>query len=120
MSLGHFSLSLAVKDIEAAYAFYRDLGFTTFDDHLAEKWVIMRLDDTLLGLFEGMFEENILTFHTADMAAAREMLAARGLALPSATDESGEPATYMMLSDPDGNQILVDQVDPDYRPIPGK
>lgn len=117
MNLGHFSLSLAVKDIDAAYDFYRRLGFTLYDGRLADKWVILKSGDTLLGLFEGMFEQNILSFHTPDLATVRGALAAAGLELPP-VDESGDAATYLMLTDPDGNPILIDQTDPDYRPSP--
>jgi catechol 2,3-dioxygenase-like lactoylglutathione lyase family enzyme len=118
MSLGHFSVSLAVRDIRAALDFYLGLGFGIYDDHLAEKWVILRLDDTLIGLFEGMFTDNILTFYTTDVASLRRTLAANGIALPPATGEDGEPATYLLLTDPDGNQIMIDQIDPDYEPTP--
>lgn len=116
MSLGHFSISLAVRDIQAAYDFYRSLGFTLYDDHLSEKWAILRLDDTLLGLFEGMFEDNILTFHTADLTAVRRELQANGVVLPAGTDINGTAVTTIMLADPDGNTIMIDQVDPGYRP----
>lgn len=119
MQLGQFSLSLAVKDIEAAYSFYQKLGFKAYDDQRPDKWMILRQGDTYLGLFEGMFPNNLMTFHTANASAVYHALADMGLELPPLTDEQGAPVTYLMLTDPDGNEILIDQVDPDYRPEPG-
>ena len=116
MNLGPFSLSLAVKDIEASYNFYRSLGFEIYDDHLSEKWIILRNGDMLLGLFQGMFEDNILTFHPADLSGVRSHLAAQGIGLRANSGEGDEPAKFLMLTDPDGNQILIDEVDPDYKP----
>jgi lactoylglutathione lyase len=121
MQLGAFSISLAVKDIEASKAFYEKLGFEAFDGDMAQNWLMMRNGAHVIGLFEGMFEENILTFNPGWDQGARELdtftdvrelqrqLKARGVTFASEADEdSTGPASFVVL-DPDGNPILVDQ-----------
>jgi lactoylglutathione lyase len=121
MTLGAFSISLAVKDIAASRAFYEKLGFEQVGGDPAQNWVILRNGDTTIGLFQGMFERNMLTFNPGwtgqaealpDFADVREIqstLKAQGLALLSAVDESSTGPASLMLTDPDGNPILVDQ-----------
>ena len=118
---GHFSVSLAVRDLEASRAFYERLGFEALGG--GEGWLMMRAGESaMIGLFEGMFEANILTFNPPDVRAVRRALAERGIeaellhempdgqdpaaALPATEDEG--PA-HLVLSDPDGNAILFDQ-----------
>ena len=116
MNLGQFSVSLAVEDIAASRAFYETLGFEVYDDHQDEHWVIMRQGTTVIGLFQGMFETNILTFNPTDVRAIQRTLRAAGVTLDVGADENSTGPAYIMLTDPDGNTILVDQHDPDYRP----
>lgn len=121
MDLGAFSVSLAVKDIEASKHFYEKLGFKVFGGDQSQNWLIMKNGDHFIGLFQGMFETNILTFNPgwdneaqklAEFTDVRELqrqLKGRGVALISEADEdSTGPASFMMV-DPDGNTILVDQ-----------
>ena len=121
MELGAFSISLAVKDIEASRRFYETLGFRSFGGDVAQNWLILKNGDHVIGLFQGMFEKNTLTFNPgwdADAAAldaftdVRELqrrLKARGVELVSEADESTTgPASFVAI-DPDGNPILVDQ-----------
>ncbi len=121
MDLGAFSLSLAVKDIEASRAFYEKLGFEIFGGDASQNWLIMKNGDHVIGLFQGMFEKNMLTFNPGwDMNAqaldsftdVRELqreLKRRGVALMSEADESTEGPASVTLMDPDGNPILLDQ-----------
>lgn len=121
MQLGAFSISLAVKDIEASKVFYEKLGFTVFGGDQTQNWLIMKNGDHLIGLFQGMFDKNILTFnpgwdHDAkklesftDVRDLQRQLKARGLSLLTEADEnSAGPASFTVV-DPDGNMILVDQ-----------
>ena len=119
-NLGHFSVSLAVSDLAVSQAFYEQIGFEPLGG--GEGWIIMRQGGAMIGLFEGMFEGNILTFNPPDVRAVRARLAERGLetellhempegqdpavALPATEDEG--PA-HIVLEDPDGNSILFDQ-----------
>ena len=116
MDLGKFSLSLAVKDIAASRAFYEALGFTVIDDHESENWLILRAGEATLGLFAGMFEDNMLTFHPPDVRALQRRLDAAEVPLTMRAAEEGEGPAHAMLTDPDGNNILLDQPDPAYRP----
>jgi len=121
MELGNFSVSLAVKDIEASRLFYEKLGFTVFMGEQSQKWLIMKNGDHAIGLFQGMFEKNILTFNPGwdsnaeqlgDFTDVRELqrrLKDRGVALISEADESSTGPASFMAVDPDGNTILVDQ-----------
>ncbi len=121
MELGAFSVSLAVKDIEASRLFYEKLGFTLFAGDQSQNWLIMKNGDHAIGLFQGMFEENILTFNPGwdsnaqplgeftDIRELQRQFKARGVNLLSEADESTTGPAHFMLVDPDGNTILVDQ-----------
>ena len=121
MELGAFSISLAVKDIEASREFYEKLGFTTFGGDAAENWLILKNGPHTIGLFQGMFERNMLTFNTGWDSNARELdtftdvreiqrrLKAQGVAMIAEADEATEGPASFMVADPDGNPILFDQ-----------
>jgi catechol 2,3-dioxygenase-like lactoylglutathione lyase family enzyme len=121
MELGAFSVSLAVKDIEASKAFYEKLGFKPFGGDMAQNWLIMKNGEHLIGLFQGMFEGNILTFNPGwdqdaneldpftDVRAIQEQLKDKGVDLLSEVDESSSGPGSITLADPDGNIILIDQ-----------
>jgi catechol 2,3-dioxygenase-like lactoylglutathione lyase family enzyme len=121
MRLGNFSVSLAVKDLAASRAFYEKLGFRAMGGNPAQNWLIMQNETSTIGLFQGMFDKNVLTFNPgwdrnanqlADFDDVRELqrtLQARGLTLASAADESSTGPASLMLIDPDGNPILIDQ-----------
>ncbi|MCE9600955.1 MAG: VOC family protein [Gemmatimonadetes bacterium] len=120
MQLGVFSISLAVKDLPASRAFYEKLGFSGFGGN-GKQWLIMKNGDTVIGLFQGMFDKNVLTFNPGwdsnaqlvpgftDVRELQRQLKASGVALltEAATDTTG-PASFMVV-DPDGNPVLVDQ-----------
>ena len=121
MNLGNFSISLAVKDIEASRTFYQALGFEVVMGNAAQGWLILKNGDHVIGLFQGMFEKNMLTFNPgwdsnantlAEFTDVRELqrqLKAQGIALATEADETTTgPASFMVI-DPDGNPILVDQ-----------
>ena len=121
MELGAFSISLAVADIEASRAFYEKFGFEVIGGDAAENWLILQNDVHTIGLFQGMFERNILTFNPGwdssgrtldtftDVRELQRQLKAEGVHPVSEADESGTgPASFVAL-DPDGNPILVDQ-----------
>lgn len=121
MELGAFSVSLAVKDIHASKAFYEKLGFQVFMGEAAQNWLILKNGATVIGLFQGMFDRNTLTFNPGwdgnaqsldsftDVRELQKQLKAQGVALLSEADENSTgPASFMVL-DPDGNPILVDQ-----------
>lgn len=121
MQLGNFSVSLAVKDITVSRAFYEKLGFTVWGGDQARNWLILKNGATVIGLFQGMFEGNLLTFNPgwdssantlpefADIRELQRALKGQGLTLLSEADESTTGPASFMLADPDGNQILVDQ-----------
>jgi lactoylglutathione lyase len=121
MDLGSFSVSLAVKDLEASKDFYEKLGFAVIGGDAAQNWLILKNGDHVLGLFQGMFEENILTFNPGwdqngnpldsftDVRALQKELKNLGIALTNETDETASGPASIMLTDPDGNQILIDQ-----------
>jgi lactoylglutathione lyase len=121
MDLGAFSISLAVKNIEASRAFYEKLGFEVFHGDASQNWLIMKNGDHAIGLFQGMFEKNILTFNPGwdsnaqkldsftDVRDLQRQLRAKGVQFESEADEStAGPASFIVV-DPDGNPILVDQ-----------
>jgi len=121
LQLGSFSNSLAVKDIEASREFYEKLGFEVAGGNIEQNWLILRNDTTTIGLFQGMLEQNIMTFNPGwneiaepleifeDVRELQSKLKQRGVKLTAeaASDENG-PASFM-LADPDGNVILIDQ-----------
>lgn len=121
MPLGNFSVSLAVKDLAASRAFYEKLGFTLVGGDAKKNWVVLKNGTTKIGLFQGMFEKNMLTFNPgwdhernklAEFTDVRELqkrLKSAGIEPSPAADESGSGPGYFMLTDPDGNPILVDQ-----------
>jgi lactoylglutathione lyase len=121
MQLGAFSISLAVKDIQASKAFYEKFGFTVFGGNADHKWLIMKNGDHLIGLFQGMFEKNILTFNPGwdsnaqplpeftDVRELQRQLKALGVAFQTEADESTTGPASFVVEDPDGNAILVDQ-----------
>jgi predicted enzyme related to lactoylglutathione lyase len=121
MELGAFSISLAVKDIAASKAFYEKLGFTEFGGDITQNWLIMRNGDHVIGLFQGMFEKNILTFNPGwdqnaqnldsftDVRELQRQLKAQGITLTTEADESTSGPASFVAVDPDGNAILVDQ-----------
>lgn len=121
MDLGNFSISLAVKDIKVSNAFYEKLGFTVLMGDITQNWLILKNGDHVIGLFQGMFEKNILTFNPGWDSNARQLdtftdvrelqrqLKAKGIEFQSEADESTTgPASFVLL-DPDGNPILIDQ-----------
>ena len=122
MKLGAFSISLAVKDIKASKAFYETLGFTVFAGDLEKKYLIMKNEESLVGLFQGMFKNNILTFNPGwdqsanaleefdDVRDIQNHLKSKGLNFASEIEaiEDAGPASFVVL-DPDGNAILIDQ-----------
>lgn len=120
MKLGQFSVCLAVKDIHASRVFYENLGFEAYDDHEDENWMILRQGDAVIGLFQGMFEKNLLTFNPnpqeMDVREVQRRLKANGIKLGHEADESTTGPDYLDLVDPDGNPILIDQHDPNYKP----
>jgi len=121
MELGAFSVSLSVKDIEASKIFYEKLGFSVFGGEQAQNWLILKNGEHVIGLFQGMFEGNILTFNpgwgqdaqpVGDFTDVRELqrqLKAQGLEMIAEADEGSTGPASFMLVDPDGNTILVDQ-----------
>ncbi len=121
MELGAFSVSLAVKDIEASKRFYQKLGFTAFAGDPSQNWLILKNGDHAIGLFQGMFEKNILTFNPGwgsdaqplgeftDVRELQRRLKERGVTMISEADESSTGPASFMIADPDGNPILVDQ-----------
>ena len=121
MELGNFSVSLAVKDIAASKAFYEKLGFTVFAGDQSQNWLIMKNGDHAIGLFQGMFDQNILTFNPGwssdaqqlrefmDVRELQRQLKARGVSMITEADESTTGPASFMIADPDGNTILVDQ-----------
>lgn len=121
MKLGAFSISLAVKDIAASRAFYEKLGFKSVMGEPTQNWLILRNGETTIGLFQGMFKGNILTFNPGwtsqceplkefeDVRKIQQRLKASGLALTTEADESTTGPASLTLVDPDGNQILLDQ-----------
>ena len=121
MDLGNFSLSLSVKDITASREFYEKLGFRVFAGEQDQGWLIMKGKNCVIGLFQGMFEKNTLTFNPGwndkgetldsfeDIRAIQNRLMSEGLKLETEVDETTTgPASFMLL-DPDGNPILFDQ-----------
>ena len=121
MELGAFSISLAVKDLEASRQFYEKFGFKPFGGDASQHWLILKNGDHVIGLFQGMFEKNILTFNPGwdqnaakverftDVRDLQRRLKAEGVTLVSEADESTTGPASFIAVDPDGNPILVDQ-----------
>ena len=121
MELGGFSISLAVNDLSRSKEFYETLGFSVFGGDENQGWLIMKSPSCNIGLFQGMFEGNIMTFNPGwdenaeetqeftDVREIQKLLKSRGLELSSEADEDGTGPASLSLSDPDGNTILIDQ-----------
>ena len=121
MELGAFSVSLAVKDIGASRSFYEKFGFKVFAGDASQNWLILKNGDHVIGLFQGMFERNILTFNPGwdsnaqklatftDVRELQRQLKAQGVQMQQEADESTTGPGSFIAVDPDGNPILVDQ-----------
>jgi catechol 2,3-dioxygenase-like lactoylglutathione lyase family enzyme len=121
MQLGAFSISLSVKDLEASEQFYEKLGFTHFGGNKSQNWLILKNGDTLIGLFQDMFPNNILTFNPGwnsdaetlkdftDIRDLQKALKEKGMEFSTEADPDGEGPASFTIMDPDGNAILVDQ-----------
>lgn len=108
MDLGGFSISLAVKDLKASREFYQKLGFEVIGGD-GEHWQILKSESAKIGLFQGMFDKNILTWNTTDVRSIQKKLREEGIELIETADESTTGPAHMTLEDPDGNPILFDQ-----------
>ena len=121
MQLGAFSISLAVKDIAASRAFYEKFGFKTLGGEQDRGWLILKNGDHVIGLFQGMFQKNMLTFNPGwtqdaskldrftDVRELQRQLKAQGVQLVAEADENTTGPAHFVAVDPDGNPILVDQ-----------
>jgi catechol 2,3-dioxygenase-like lactoylglutathione lyase family enzyme len=121
MQLGAFSISLAVKDIKASRDFYEKFGFKAFADTIEQNWLIMKNGSTVIGLFQGMFDKNMLTFNPGwdsnaqklesftDVRELQRQVKAQGVTLVQEADESTAGPAHFVAVDPDGNPILFDQ-----------
>ena len=121
MELGAFSISLAVKDLAASRSFYEKLGFGAFAGDADQNWLILKNGSHVIGLFQGMFDKNSLTFNPGwdqsaepldsftDVRELQRRLKAQGVELQTEADETTTGPAYIVLADPDGNPILVDQ-----------
>ena len=120
MNLGAFSISIAVKDLEKSKTFYEALGFEQFAGSMEHKYLILKNGTTLIGLFEGMFDNNILTFNpkwnsdaqeidSEDIRTIQQHLQSKGIEINEPIDESSTGPAHLSIVDPDGNVILIDQ-----------
>ena len=121
MELGNFSVSLAVKDIAASKAFYEKLDFRQVGGKLEQRWIVLQNGSARIGLFQGMFDGNMMTFNPGwtenkealknfqDVRVLQQTLRARGLAFATEADETTKGPAHFMLTDPDGNKLLFDQ-----------
>lgn len=121
MKLGAFSVSLSVKDIKVSKHFYENLGFTVFAGDIDQNYLIMKNENSLIGLFQGMFENNILTFNPGwdenanavesfdDVRVIQQQLKNKGIKIETEVDEKSSGPASIMVVDPDGNAILIDQ-----------
>jgi lactoylglutathione lyase len=121
MKLGAFSVSLTVKDIHLSKSFYENLGFQVFGGEITQNWLIMKNENCIIGLFQGMFDKNILTFNPGwnenaenlesftDIRDLQKQLKEKGIKLITEADEFSQGPAHFTIEDPDGNQILVDQ-----------
>jgi len=121
MQLGAFSISLNVQDIHASKAFYEKLGFAVTGGNIDQKWLILKNEQTVIGLFQGMFADNLLTFNPGwdqsaealaeftDIRLIQQALKNKGIHFESEADVNTSGPAHIVLKDPDGNTILVDQ-----------
>ena len=121
MEIGAFTVSLVVKNIEKSYEFYSKLGFKQRSGDIKQNWVVLQNGNAVIGLFQGMFEKNILTFvpgwdqdgkeleKFTDIRDVQKVLIESGIKLKEMADETTKGPAYFTLEDPDGNQILFDQ-----------
>lgn len=121
MKLGVFSISLAVKNIHTSNEFYQKLGFKILGGNIEQKWLILKNENAIIGLFEGMFDKNIITFNPGwdenaknvdpfdDVRVIQEHLKNTGIMLTNETDINSTGPAHITLTDPDGNSILIDQ-----------
>jgi catechol 2,3-dioxygenase-like lactoylglutathione lyase family enzyme len=121
MELGAFSVSLTVQDIEASKTFYEKLGFQAFGGDITQNWLILRNGDCIIGIFQGMFEKNILTFNPGwdknankldsftDVRQLQQALKAQGVEFVNEADENTTGPAFFIVTDPDGNPIMMDQ-----------
>lgn len=121
MKLGAFSVSLSVKDLDVSKQFYEQLGFTVFAGGMKKKYLIMKNENALIGLFQGMFQGNILTFNPGwdenaqqiesfdDVRAIQQQLKDKGITINGEVDANGSGPAGFMVTDPDGNVVLIDQ-----------
>ena len=121
MQLGAFSISLTVKDIRVSETFYKKLGFNKLGGDIDQKWLILKNGNAIIGLFEGMFDKNIITFNPGwdengqntdpfdDVRTIQKQLKNAGLGIDSEADERSTGPAHITLTDPDGNNILIDQ-----------
>jgi lactoylglutathione lyase len=121
MKLGTFSLSLTVKNIQASKSFYENLGFIAFAGNISQNWLILKNGNCTIGLFQGMFEKNILTFNPGwdenatkidsftDIRDLQRQLKAKGMKMETEADENTSGPASFVIVDPDGNPILIDQ-----------
>jgi len=121
MKLGAFSVSLNVNCIQLSKSFYEKLGFQVFGGDMSQNWLIMKNENCIIGLFQSMFEKNILTFNPGwnenaenlesftDIRELQKQLKEKGITMQAEADESTQGPAFFTIEDPDGNQILVDQ-----------
>lgn len=121
MKLGAFSISLSVKDIHASKAFYENLGFESFGGNIDQKWLILKNGDAIIGLFQGMFPNNIITFNPGwdqnakpfdpfdDVRDIQKHLKSKGVVLTTEADETTTGPAHLIVTDPDGNVVMLDQ-----------
>lgn len=121
MELGTFSVSLTVKDIQVSYEFYQKLGFTIFGGDISQNWVILKNDRTVIGLFQGMFDKNIMTFNPGwdnnaknlqeftDVRKIQKEITSSGITIVQGVSEETSGPGSIIIEDPDGNPILIDQ-----------
>lgn len=121
MDIGAFTVCLTVKDLEKSYAFYQKLGFKKRSGDLSQKWIVLMNGNAAIGLFQGLLDQNILTFipgwdqkwkeveSYTDIREIQKELKANGIKLTSEEDETGQGPASFTLEDPNGNQILFDQ-----------
>jgi catechol 2,3-dioxygenase-like lactoylglutathione lyase family enzyme len=121
MKLGAFSISLSVKDIHKSKEFYESLGFSYKGGDINQNWIVLKNENAVIGLFQGMFDDNIITFNPGwdgnaqncdefdDVRFIQKQLLKKGITLSTQADESTTGPAYITLTDPDGNNILIDQ-----------